>query len=71
MDCGVQTEEVLAEMSVSDLSVRYLVGTLKGRLNSFEKQLLDKLWRKEREGVEVSSWLRTKNSTSWLRARIE
>ena len=53
MDRGVPTEEVLAEMRASDPPVRYLVGTPKGRLTRLEKQLVDKPWRKAREGVEV------------------
>src|SRR5277367_1139943 len=53
MDRGVPTEAVLAEMRSSDPPVQYLVGTPKGRLNRLEAQLLDKPWRKAREGVEV------------------
>ena len=53
MDRGVPSEEVLAEMRASDPPVRYLVGTPKGRLTRLEKQLVDKPWRKAREGVEV------------------
>src|SRR5277367_2551400 len=53
MDRGVPTEAVLAEMRASDPPVSYLVGTPKGRLNQLEKHLLDKPWRKAREGVEV------------------
>ena len=53
MDRGVPTEEVLAAMRASDPPVRYLVGTPKGRLTRLEKQLVDKPWRKAREGVEV------------------
>jgi hypothetical protein len=53
MDRGVPTEEVLAEMRASDPPVSYLVGTPKGRLTRLEKQLVDKPWRKVREGVEV------------------
>ncbi len=53
MDRGVPTEEVLAEMRAPDPPVRYLVGTPKGRLTRLEKQLVDKPWRKAREGVEV------------------
>ena len=53
MDRGVPTEEVLAEMRAADPPVRYLVGTPKGRLTRLEKQLVDKPWRKAREGVEV------------------
>jgi hypothetical protein len=53
MDRGVPTEEVLAEMRASDPPVSYLVGTPKGRLTRLEKHLVDKPWRKAREGVEV------------------
>jgi Transposase DDE domain len=53
MDRGVPTEAVLAEMRASDPPVSYLVGTPKGRLNKLEKQLIDKPWRRAREGVEV------------------
>jgi Transposase DDE domain len=53
MDRGVPTEAVLAEMRASDPPVRYLVGTPKGRLNRLEKHLIEKPWRKAREGVEV------------------
>ncbi len=53
MDRGVPTEEVLAEMRMADPPVQYLVGTPKGRLTRLEKQLVDKPWRKAREGVEV------------------
>ncbi len=53
MDRGVPTEEVLAQMRASDPPVQYLVGTPKGRLTRLEKHLLDKPWRKARDGVEV------------------
>ena len=53
MDRGVPTEETLDEMRASDPPVSYLVGTPKGRLTRLEKQLVDKPWRKAREGVEV------------------
>jgi hypothetical protein len=53
MDRGVPTEEVLAEMRARDPPVSYLVGTPKGRLTRLEKHLVDKPWRKAREGVEV------------------
>jgi Transposase DDE domain len=53
MDRGVPAEEVLAEMRASDPPVSYLVGTPKGRLTRLEKQLVEKPWRKAREGVEV------------------
>ena len=53
MDRGVPTEAVLAEMRASDPPVQYLLGTPKGRLNRLEKHLIEKPWRKAREGVEV------------------
>jgi len=53
MDRGVPTEDVLAQMRASDPPVQYLVGRPKGRLTRLEKHLLDKPWRKAREGVEV------------------
>ncbi len=53
MDRGVPTEAVLAEMRASDPPVQYLVGTPKGRLNRLEKHLIEKPWRKAREGVAV------------------
>lgn len=53
MDRGVPSEAVLAEMRAADPPVSYLVGTPKGRLNKLESRLLDKPWRKVREGVEV------------------
>jgi transposase len=53
MDRGVPTEAVLAEMRACDPPVQYLVGTPKGRLNRLEKHLIEKPWRKAREGVEV------------------
>jgi Transposase DDE domain len=53
MDRGVPTEAVLAEMRACDPPVQYLVGTPKGRLNRREKHLIEKPWRKAREGVEV------------------
>jgi len=53
MDRGVPTEAALAEMRASDPPLQYLVGTPKGRLNRLEKHLIEKPWRKAREGVEV------------------
>jgi hypothetical protein len=53
MDRGVPTEAVLEEMRAGDPPVHYLVGTPKGRLNRLEKHLIDKPWRKARDGVEV------------------
>jgi transposase len=53
MDRGVPTEEVLEEMRACDPPVQYLVGTPKGRLTRYEKQLLDKPWHEARPGVQV------------------
>jgi hypothetical protein len=53
MDRGVPTEAALAEMRACDPPVQYLVGTPKGRLNRLERHLIEKPWRKAREGVEV------------------
>ena len=53
MDRGVPTEAILAEMRAADPPVNYLVGTPKVCLNRLEKQLIDKPWRRAREGVEV------------------
>jgi transposase len=54
MDRGIPTEEVLTEMrAASDPPVHYLVGTPKGRLSQYEKQLLALPWQSVRQGVEV------------------
>ena len=53
MDRGVPTEDVLKQMRNSDPPVQYLVGTPKGRLTRLEKHLLDKPWRKARDGIKV------------------
>ncbi len=53
MDRGVPTEEVLAQMRVSDPPVHYLVGTPKGRLTRLEQALLEKPWHIARPGVQV------------------
>ncbi len=53
MDRGIPTEEVLAEMRASDPPIHYLVGTPKGRLTRYEKQLLERPWQVVREGVQV------------------
>jgi hypothetical protein len=53
MDRGIPTEEVLTEMRQSETSVYYLVGTPKGRLNKFEKELLPLPWEKVRESLQV------------------
>jgi transposase len=53
MDRGIPTEEVLAEIRVSDPPVHYLVGTPKGRLSQYEAQLLEQPWQSVRAGVQV------------------
>jgi transposase len=53
MDRGIPTEEVLEQMRTSDPPVYYLVGTPKGRLSQYERQLLDQPWQVVREGVQV------------------
>jgi transposase len=53
MDRGIPTEEVLAEMRQADPPVSYLVGTPKGRLGKFEKELLALPWQAVRQGVQV------------------
>jgi transposase len=53
MDRGIPTEEVLQEMRTCDPPVQYLVGTPKGRLTRYEKQLLDRPWHEARPGVQV------------------
>lgn len=53
MDRGIPTEEVLAEMRANDPPIYYLVGTPKGRLSRYEKQLLERPWQVVREGVQV------------------
>lgn len=53
MDRGIPTEATLEEMRAHDPPVSYLVGTPKGRLKQYERDLVDKPWRQVREGVEV------------------
>jgi hypothetical protein len=53
MDRGIPTEDVLKEMRESDPPIYYLVGTPKGRLTRYEKELAEKPWHKVRDGVEV------------------
>ncbi len=53
MDRGIPTEEVLAKLRQSEVPVRYLVGTPKGRLSKLEKAFLEKPWEKAREEVAV------------------
>jgi transposase len=53
MDRGIPTDEVLEEMRGQDPPVQYLVGTPKGRLSRYEKELLEKEWQEVRPGVRV------------------
>ena len=53
MDRGIPTEEVLAQMRTSDPPIYYLVGTPKGRLTRYEKQMLELPWQAVRQGVQV------------------
>jgi hypothetical protein len=53
MDRGIPTEEVLEEMRRSDPPVYYLVGTPKGRLARYERELLERPWQVVREGVQI------------------
>ena len=53
MDRGIPTEEVLQEMRENDPPVYDLVGTPKGRLNRYEKDLTQRSWQKVRDGVAV------------------
>jgi len=51
MDRGIPTEEVLAEMREGQ--VRYLVGTPKGRLTRYEKELAGLPWKQVRPQLRV------------------
>jgi len=53
MDRGIPTEEVLGEMRAADPTVRYLVGTPKGRLTQLEKALAEKDWQDVKNDVCV------------------
>ena len=53
MDRGIPTEKDLEAMRSSEPPIHYLVGTPKGRLTKYEKQLLELPWQAVREGVEV------------------
>jgi transposase len=53
MDRGIPSEKHLEMMRTSEPPISYLVGTPKGSLNKYEKQLLDLPWQAVREGVEV------------------
>lgn len=53
MDRGIPTEETLDQMRHSNPSVRYLVGTPKGRLTKLEKDLAAKDWQEVKDDVQV------------------
>lgn len=53
MDRGIPTEEDLGKMRRADPSVRYLVGTPKGRLTKLEKDLATKDWQQVKDDVHV------------------
>ena len=53
MDRGIPTEEVLDEMREASPPISYLVGTPKGRLSQYEKQLTQQPWKKVREDISV------------------
>ena len=53
MDRGIPTEEVLTELRADDSTVRYLVGTPKGRLTRFEAALAEQPWREVRPQLRV------------------
>lgn len=62
MDRGIPTEEVLQEMRMANPPVFYLVGTPKGRLTRYEKELAELPWHDVRDGVDVKL-LRQDNET--------
>jgi hypothetical protein len=53
MDRGVPTEEILGELRQKDSTVRYLVGTPKGRLTRFEARLAEQPWREVQPKLRV------------------
>jgi hypothetical protein len=53
MDRGIPTQKDLQAMQQSQPPVHYLVGTPKGSLRKYEKELAEQPWQKIREGVEV------------------
>jgi transposase len=53
MDRGIPTEETLDQMRQANPSVRYLVGTPKGRLTKLEKDLATKDWQQVKDDVHV------------------
>jgi transposase len=53
MDRGIPTEKTLEQMRQAQPPVYYLVGTPRGRLTQYEKQLAQLPWQVAREGVWV------------------
>jgi len=53
MDRGIPTEKTLEQMRQAQPPVYYLVGTPRGRLTQYEKQLADLPWQAVRQGVSV------------------
>lgn len=54
MDRGIPTEEILTELRAqTDVPVRYLVGTPKGRLGRYEAELAGLPWQEVRSRVRV------------------
>jgi Transposase DDE domain len=53
MDRGIPTEKVLTELRADDSTVRYLVGTTKGRLTRDEAALAEQPWREVRPQLRV------------------
>src|SRR3974377_2132984 len=53
MDRGIPTEQTWEKLRKSDPPVYYLVGTPRGRLTQYEKQLAELPWQVAREGVSV------------------
>ncbi len=53
MDRGIPTEKTLEQMRQTQPAVYYLVGTPRGRLTQYEKQLAALPWQVAREGVSV------------------
>jgi transposase len=65
MDRGIPTEETLGKMRQADPSVRYLVGTPKGRLTKLKKTSPKRTGRKSKTTSTSNSSTVTENSTSW------
>lgn len=53
MDRGIPTEKQLQDLRAAQPPVSYLVGTPRGHLRQYEKQLTQLPWQKIRESVEV------------------